>query len=230
MKRFIAVCIILLSMCVAIDAEEYDISGQWNIQGHGFAKRVIKVNADIDGYMMLYTATAAQISDDLRELISQGLMSEDILSGDVLSSDLRFLTGYDIHLELDLTRLNIGVWEQDIPNGMKIPAPLPEMRPSNSEPYRLIGVNIDNAEQNMNYSIILTSINSGVIKINGIIKNVQYAGNIEIDSDSYVWKFGTIRPSFAEDKSDSGCNSGLGIFALALVGVYGKYVRYGYRH
>ena len=221
MRKFFVALIVLLLAASIIYAEEYDISGLWNIAGKGFAKDSstgIKLNAQIEGTMNIYTKTASEISQDLA---SNDYASRDIfdaISGDLMSSDTRFLTGYDIYVQIDLSKLvSYKVWDLHIPNGIRIPVPLPEMRPSNSEPYYLPIVPIDNDEQDMNYSIVLTSTTSGKIIINGIIKDVDVVGDVEIDSESVIWLNGTERPDI-DPKVDSGCNSsGLGIISLALI-------------
>ena len=220
MKKFFIVCVILLLSVAVINAEDYDISGLWNIDGKGFAKDSstgIKLNAQIDGNMHIYTALASEISQDLA---SNDYASKDVfdtISKDLLSPDKRFLTGYTIYVRIDLSKLlSYKVWDYTIPNGIRIPAPLPEMRPSNDNPYKLLEFGIDNEEQNMNYSIILTSTTSGKIIINGVIKDVEVVGDVEIDSESIIWLDGTERPGI-DPSVDSGCNSGYGIISLALI-------------
>ncbi|MBQ7595022.1 MAG: hypothetical protein IJU48_11825 [Synergistaceae bacterium] len=219
-KIFIALTFLLLAVA-SLHADNYDISGLWNIEGKGFAKDSstgIKLNAQIDGDMRIYTALASEISQDLA---SNDYASRDVfdtISNDLLSPDKRFLTGYTIYVRIDLSKLlSYKVWDYTIPNGIKIPAPLPEMRPSNDNPYKLLEFGIDNEEQNMNYSIILTSITSGKIIINGIIKDVEVVGDVEVDSESVIWLNGTEKPDI-DSKVDSGCNSaGYGIISLALI-------------
>ena len=220
MKKFFIVCVILLLSVAVINAEDYDISGLWNIDGKGFAKDSstgIKLNAQIDGNMHIYTALASEISQDLA---SNDYASKDVfdtISKDLLSPDKRFLTGYDIYVRIDLSKLlSYKVWDYTIPNGIRIPTPLPEMRPTNNNPYELVNFGIDNEEQNMNYSIILTSTTSGKIIINGVIKDVEVVGDVEVDSESVIWLDGTERPD-VDPKVDSGCNSGFGIISLALI-------------
>lgn len=220
MKKFFITLIILLLAVVALYAEDYDISGLWNIDGKGFVKdssTEIKLNAQIDGNMHIYTALASEISQDLA---SNDYASKDVfdtISKDLLSPDKRFLTGYTIYVRIDLSKLlSYKVWDYTIPNGIKIPAPLSEIRPSNDNPYELVNFGIDNEEQNMNYLITLTSTNSGKIRINGVIKDVEVVGDVEVDSESVIWLDGTERPDI-DPKVDSGCNSGFGIIPLALI-------------
>ena len=216
MKKVLLAVIALLAMSQVLLADDYDISGLWYIEGDGFAKEklldVVKVRVPVSGIMNVYVSDLSEFSGDIAGHL-QYYNRE-------LSGDVKFITGYDIYIRIDLTRFGFKVWDKHIENGIKDPIPLPEARPSTNRPYKLATVRVNDEEQDMSYSVTLTSSYSGTIAINGIIKDVDIAREIEIASDSAVWKNGTGRP-VTDSGVHGGCNSGTGIFAaILLLGVY----------
>ncbi|MBQ7561343.1 MAG: hypothetical protein IJS99_05880 [Synergistaceae bacterium] len=220
MKKFLCACFIILSACNILNAEDYDISGAWLVHGEGFAeKSFVRSSLELTGDMTLTTRTLREISRDIQALIINNETVTD-LSNELLDSDMKALTDYNIHIRLDATSLNIKAWEEYLLNGIKIPILLPEMRPTNNEPFTLPAVTYEG----LTYQVTFTDIDSGTVRITGYI-DVDLVGSCEINSDSSIWRNGTSEPT--RSSSSSGCNSGMGIFefALLLTGVL-KFVRH----
>ena len=221
MKKFLCACLIILCACNVLNAEDYDISGNWLVHGEGFVeKSFVRSSLELNGNMTLTTRTLREISRDIQALIIDNETVTD-LSNELLDSDMRALTEYNIHIRLDATTLDIKAWEEYLLNGIKIPVLLPEMRPTNNNPFILPAVTYDG----LTYQVTFTSINSGTVKITGYI-DVDLVGSCEVNSDSSIWKEGTNEP--ARSSSKSGCNSGMGIFACVLLLLAGvlKFVRH----
>ncbi|MBR0034791.1 MAG: hypothetical protein IJP54_03850, partial [Synergistaceae bacterium] len=127
MKKFLLACMILVVGTVSAIGEEYDISGLWNIEGDGFAeKSFVRISLAVNGNMTLTTASTQEVLDDA---VSRDLVRQEYADrADILSGDLSFLTAYDINLKITATNLDINAWNGHIPNGIRIPVPLPEMR------------------------------------------------------------------------------------------------------
>ena len=192
-------------------AEEYDISGGWNIAGTGFVEKgVLRVSLELKGDMHLTTSTTQEVLDNAvsRDLVMQGYPE----SPDILSGDLKFLTAYDIDLKITATQGEFKAWSDHIPNGIRIPVPLPEMRPSNSHPYELP---VHGYSDGLTYKVTLTSTTSGKVRITGYV-DFDVVGKTELNSDCVVWKYGTSRPAL-EEETDSGCNSGFGALMMLLM-------------
>lgn len=205
MRKIFVALIISLLVCSSLNGEDYDIAGQWNLKGSGHVdKGVVRSSLALNGKLNIYTASTPEI---LANTTSRDLVDENLLSG-----DLRFITGYDIYLRIDATTLGIKVYDDNIPNGIRIPVPLPEMRPTVNEPYSLPPVTYDN----LTYTVKFTSIYSGTVEIRGVIDDIDVINSVELDSECITWKEGTPEPHIDEEK-DSGCNSGIGIISLALI-------------
>ena len=220
MKKFLCACLITLCACNILNAEDYDISGNWLVHGEGFVeKSFVRSSLELEGNMTLTTRTLREISRDIQALIIDNETVTN-LSNELLDSDMKALTDYNIHIRLDATELNIKAWEEYLLNGIKIPVLLPEMRPTNNNPFTLPAVTYEG----LTYQVTFTSIDSGTVKITGYI-DVDLVGDCEVNSDSSIWREGTSEP--ARSSSSSGCNSGMGIFAFALLltGVL-KFVRH----
>ena len=215
MKKYILLlaCVIVLC-CSSLRAEDYDIAGLWNIYGTGFVeKSFVRVSLELTGDMTLTTATSEEISNDI--------ISRDLVSKDLLNKNTRFLTAYDINLKISATELEIEAWDDHIPNGIRVPVPLPEMRPTNNDPY-VVPISLEH--EGLNYQVTLTSTESGKVRITGFVE-MDVIGEVEINSDCALWKSGTQRPSLEEETS-SGCNSGFGALMITLLaGVVMKIVR-----
>ena len=213
MKKLLLVFAVLGMFCAWAGAESYDISGLWNIKGTGFVeKSFVRVSLELTGDMTLTTATSEEISNDI---ISRDLVSKDLLSGDTV-----FLTAYDINLKITATGMNIRAWQDHIPNGIRVPVPLPETHPTKELPYTLpIAVN----HEGLTYQVTLTGSDSGKVRITGFIE-MDVIGEVEINSDCALWKSGTRMPALEEETS-SGCNSGFGAILILLAGMVMKIVR-----
>ena len=205
MRRILLACAIIVLFCQSVIADDYDLSGLWHIGGTGFVeKSFVRISLQLDGDMTLTTATTQEIKDNA--------ISRDLVSDDLLSGDLKFLTAYDINLEISATMAEINVWKDHIPNGIRVPVPLPEKAPSNEFPYTLP---VALEHEGLTYRVTLTSAVSGKVRITGTV-NFDEVGDVEINSDCAFWKDGTEKPKLEEETS-SGCNSGIGELMLLLV-------------
>ena len=205
MRRILLACAIIVLFCQSVIADDYDLSGLWHIGGTGFVeKSFVRISLQLDGDMTLTTATTQEIKDNA--------ISRDLVSDDLLSGDLKFLTAYDINLEISATMAEINVWKDHIPNGIRVTVPLPEKAPSNEFPYTLP---VALEHEGLTYRVTLTSAVSGKVRITGTV-NFDEVGDVEINSDCAFWKDGTEKPKLEEETS-SGCNSGIGELMLLLV-------------
>ena len=223
MKKFVLACMFVVLGSVSAIGEEYDIAGLWDIDGDGFVeKEFLRVSLELDGYMILTTATTQEILDDA---VSRDLVRQEYADrADVLSGDVKFLTGYDINLTITATNLDIRAWSERIPNGIRIPVPVPERVPSANYPYELpVQPRVDG----LNYKITLTSATSGKVNITGYI-DLDVVGETEINSECLIWKHGTTKPQ-SDGGSSSGCNAGTsGVFAVMMLVIFAgvkKFVR-----
>ena len=210
----------LALLCSDVCAENYDIAGPWNIAGDGFVEKApLRVTLELTGNMTLRTASTQEILDSVSADLVRQQYPE---SPDILSRDLRFLTSYDINLKNTATNLGIKAWNDHLPNGIRIPSPLPEMKPSKEYPYELpvYGYN-----DGLTYKVTLTSDVSGKVRITGFV-NFDVIGKTEINSDCAVWKAGTPKPKL-EEETNSGCNSGFSLLIMLLLAILGvkKFVR-----
>lgn len=205
MRKILLACAIIVLLCQSVIAEDYDVAGLWLIEGSGFVeKSFVRISLELDGDMNLTTATTQEIKDNV--------ISRDLVSDDLLSGDLKFLTAYDINLEIAATMADISVWKDHIPNGIRVPVPLPAEAPSAEFPYTLpVAVQ----HEGLTYQVTLTSAESGKVRITGIVDFDEVSG-VEINSDCAFWKDGTQKPKLEEETS-SGCNSGVGELMLLLV-------------
>ncbi|MBQ7156140.1 MAG: hypothetical protein IJR85_11390 [Synergistaceae bacterium] len=204
-KKILLACAMVVLCCQSVIAEDYEVAGLWNIKGTGFVeKSFLRISLELDGDMTLTTATTQEVKDNV--------VSRDLVSDDLLSGDLKFLTAYDINLKISATTAGITAWKDHIPNGIRVPVPLPEMAPSKEMPYTL-PIAIEN--EGLTYQVTLTSSESGKVRITGIIDFDEISG-VEINSDCAFWKAGTKMPAL-EEETDSGCNSGFGALMLLLV-------------
>ncbi len=215
MKKILLACMIVVLGSVSAIGEEYDIAGLWDIDGDGFVeKEFLRVSLEFDGYMILTTATTQEILDDA---VSRDLVRQEYADrADVLSGDVKFLTGYDINLTITATNLDIRAWSEHIPNGIRIPVPLPTQVPSASYPYELlVQPNVDG----LNYKFTLTSATSGKVKITGYI-DLDVVGETEINSECLIWKHGTPKPQ-SDGGSSSGCDAGFsGLYAVMMLVIF----------
>ena len=187
--RALALALTLLCACAAWASDAghvpYDIAGRWHIAGDGYGeKSFLRLNLSLDGTLDLYTSVNAD--------------------------GWRSITGYDIDLRIGTSRADIRTWTDRIEERLRIPIPLPELRPTVNNPFTLPAVNHDG----LNYQVILTSESSGKVKIYGYI-DLDVIGTTEVNSESVIWKSGTTKPSI-DDSVDSGCRTGSwGLAAMA---------------
>lgn len=206
MKKILASAVLVMCCSFAM-AGSYDIAGLWDIKGTGFVeKEFVRVSLELDGDMTLTTASAQEISADI--------ISRDLVSPDLLSGDTRFLTAYDINLEISATAAGIRAWKDHIPNGIRVPAPIPDVSPTKELPYELP---FALEHEGLTYRVTLTGPDSGKVRITGFI-DMDVIGEVEINSDCALWKDRTVRPSLEEETS-SGCSLGFGILIILLAGV-----------
>lgn len=211
MKKLLLTCTALLMLCSPLAADNYDISGLWNIAGTGFAeKSFLRVSLALDGNMTLTTSSTQEV---LNNAVSADLLRQEYpMSADILSKDLRFLTAYDINLKITATNLDIKAWDDHVPNGIRVPVPLPEMRPANNQPYELP---VRVVSDTLLCKVTLTSTTSGKVRITGFV-DLDVVGETEINSDCALWLNGTPKPKLEEETS-SGCDSGFSSLMLLLV-------------
>ena len=211
MRKILSACALLVLCAVSAAGEDYDISGLWNIGGRGFAeKEFVRVSLALDGNI---TLTTAETNEILNNEVSSDLVRQAYPeSEDILSGDLRFLTAYDINLEITATNLDISAWSDHIPNGIRVPVPLPARVPTADYP---IVVPVQNVNDSLRYTVTITSATSGKVRIQGYV-DLDVVGSTEINSDCAVWKYGTPKPAYEEETS-SGCDSGYGALMLLLV-------------
>lgn len=152
-----------------------DIAGKWKLQGSGFAEKgVLRV-----------------------ELRDEGSLNILVDSTD----GVRRITGYDLYVVLNASRLGINAWERRDKIVLDSPVRLPDTDLNGDFELQLPPVTIDG----LTYKVRFTSKVSGIIDIYGTV-DIDTVGRVGINSESAIWKDGTPQPDIA-DKS-SGCNSG----------------------
>ena len=187
----LAVAAALLALCgsirpAAAEPVSYDIAGRWLMQGEGFGeKSPVRIQLTLDGYLDLHT---------------------DVVGGQ------RCITGYDLWLRIDATRLTIKTWSERYSETLKVPVPLPELRPTLNKPFVLPEVR---TKEGLTYKVTLTSVSSGKVDIYGVI-DLDVVGSTEINSESIVWKEGTSKPDTKQLLSGCGIGSGAGFLLLLL--------------
>ena len=217
-RNFAAVLALMLLVCLPVTADEYDetiLPGLWHIKGQGFGEySPVRLKLKLTGDMDVTTAKLSEISAD-NQYIKSG--DETILldlQNNPELADMKALTGYDIYMRLELTGAGFKAWDEDFPNGIRIPVLLPNMRPSVDDPFVLPGITYDN----LTYKLSFTSPTSGKIRINGYT-DVDNIGSCEINADCAIWRDGYPEPSLEEETS-SGCDSGFNaLMLLVLMGV-----------
>ena len=106
----------------------YDIAGRWLIQGEGYGEKRVRVQLALEGTLDIHTA------------IHEGK---------------RCITGYDLWLRLDASRMNIKAWTERYSETLRVPVPLPELRPTLSNPFYLPPVK---TKEGLTYKVMLTSV------------------------------------------------------------------------
>ena len=186
------------------------IPGKWNIDGQGYGeKEFVRLELGLEGNMNLRTQKVEEIDEEITEL----LMGTEKVTRVLVDKDFKALTSYDVNLKLTLTGAEIKVLSEHIPNGIKIPAVLPEIEPTVNDPFVLPTITQDK----ISYTLRFTSNSSGVLRVHGYV-DVDVVGECEIKADCRVWRDGAQAPEFSSGTS-SGCNSGIRLefFALVLI-------------
>lgn len=169
----------------AAEPVSYDIAGRWLMSGEGFGeKSPVRIRLTLDGDLDLYTG---------------------IVEG------RRCVTGYDLWLRINASRLDIKTWSERYSETLHVPVPLPELRPTLNEPFALPAVR---TKEGLIYKVTLTSVTSGTVDIYGVI-DLDVVGATEIKSEGLVWKEGTKKPETKDLLS--GCRAGTGLGALFLL-------------
>lgn len=186
---FVLTAIAFLAFCGtpgagAEESASYDVAGRWLIRGNGFGKKTVSVELKLEGLLDLQT----------KEIDGK-----------------RHISGYDLWMRIDASRLKIKAWQETYREELSIPMPLPELRPTLNSPLILPAVK---TREGLIYQVTLTSVTSGTVKIYGTI-DLDVVGKTEIDSNSKIWKEGTPPPDI-EDLT-KGCGVGLGVGPLLLL-------------
>lgn len=179
----------LLAVCCAVlpaaaEPVSYDVAGRWLIEGNGSGKKAISVQLKLDGTL-------------------------DIQTGVV--EGRRCITGYDLWLRIDASRLNIKAWTERYRETLGVPVPLPDLQPTLNRPFSLPAVR---TKEGLTYKVTLTSVTSGKVDIYGTI-DLDVVGRTEIRSNSAIWKEGTEKPGLED--MQSGCGLGLGMGTMLLL-------------
>lgn len=185
-RRAAVVSLVALVVCVAWAEASWDVAGRWLIDGAGHGEKgFVRLRLSLDGTMDIH----ASKDDEGR----------------------RWLTGWDIDLRIGTTRADIRTWRDHIEERLHVPVPLPELRPTVSDPFELPPV----THEGLTYRVTLTSESSGKVRISGWI-DLDVIGKTDIDSESAIWKAGTPKPDL-DSSVESGCDAGLGGACVALL-------------
>lgn len=181
---FAALLLACSALCAPSEAASWDMAGRWLIEGTGYGEySPVRLTLNLDGYMDAKTA---------------------------LSGDIRYLTGYDLDLRLDVSGMSVETWREQRSETFREPVPLPEMNPTLSQPFTLPEFWIDD----LRVKIELRSESSGKVDIYGTI-DLDVIGRTEVNSVSAFWREGTEKPDV--DDLDSGCASFMSALALLPV-------------
>ena len=162
----------------------WDVSGKWLTEGVGFAEKS-------------FVRVSMNLEGDARLYTAQ-------------RGDVWCITSYDMDLTLHASKLGISAWKGHVEETLHDWIPLPEVNPSTNNPFQLPAVT---TKDGLTCQITFTSATSGTVAINGTV-DMGSVGNVEIASDTAIWKEGTAKPDIDESKS-SGCRVlPRGLFAL----------------
>ena len=210
--------LLLLMLLTVTVAEGYELSGTWNIYGTGFVeKSFVRISLKLAGEMELFTCKVSELSGDVLQILSNDTVT--VINRYDVDQNLSCLRGYNINLRvyaLDNAGFDVKIWDDNIPNGIRLPVVYPEFEATLNEPFTLPSV----TQNGLTYTVSFTSENAGKLRVKGYIDTT--IGDIELNSDAAIWKNGTPQPS-TESETKSGCNSGLGIFALMMMLLAGVY-------
>ena len=180
---------VLLSVCCAVlpaaaQPMSYDVAGRWLIEGNGSGKKTISVQLELDGTLDIQTEVVGE---------------------------KRCITGYDLWLRIDASRLSIKAWTERYHETLGVPVSLPGVQPTLGEPFSLPPVK---TKEGLTYEVTLTSITSGKVDIYGTV-DLDVIGRTKIRSNSAIWKEGTKKPGLED--MQSGCGLGLGTGTMLLL-------------
>ena len=162
----------------------YDVAGRWLIEGNGSGKKTISVQLKLDGTLDIQTEVVGE---------------------------KRCITGYDLWLRIDASRLSIKAWTERYHETLGVPVSLPEVQPTLGEPFSLPPVK---TKEGLTYEVTLTSITSGKVDIYGTV-DLDVIGRTRIRSNSVIWKERTEKPRIEDMKS--GCGVGPWTGAMLLM-------------
>ena len=213
MKKFL-LCVMIMMFAVA--AEGYGtFSGEWNIEGEGFAeKSFVRTQLEIKGNMNVSACSLSDLPESVVNVMSsdwETLISRDEVRG--LYQLLDCLTGLSMNLSVYASSLGVNVYEENNPNEITDPYLFLDIIPSLENPLEFPDMNIGK----MNIRLTLTSENAGKVWLKGNI-NTSYLGlgEVEINTECAIWKNGTQRPALSGG-GKSGCDSGMSIFAAMIL-------------
>ena len=215
---FILVC----GIFYPVFAEDYDISGYWDISGNGYVdKSFVRVSLELTGDLNIITKMGNRLAEDYKDEIIEKVSADLYKESKRRLKDVRFITGHIVDLKITATNLDIKAWSGTIDNSyLTIPVPLPEIRPSNNEPFVLPDISYGEDDYNLTFTVTLNSIYSGTVRINGWVK-LDYVGKIELDSLCKLWKAGTDEPEPVDgENKKSGCNSGISSLMLISISAF----------
>ena len=210
--------LLLILLTVTVAAEAYELSGSWNVYGTGFVeKSFVRISLKLAGEMELSSCKVSEIDGDVLQILSNDTVT--VINRYDVDQNLSCLNGYDINLRvyaLDKSGIDVKIWDDNIPNGIRLPIVYPEFEATLNDPFTLPSV----TQNGLTYTVSFTSENAGKLRVTGYIDTT--IGDIELNSDATIWKNGTPQPS-TESETKSGCNSGMGIFALMMMLLAGRY-------
>ncbi|MDR1378097.1 MAG: hypothetical protein LBJ36_03505 [Synergistaceae bacterium] len=139
-------------------------------------------------------------------------MRTQIESGD------QYFLGFSLAMQLNASKLNINAWRYSKVVILNTPVKVPELAPTMSNSFKLPPVSVDG----LVYEVTFTSTTSGIVKISGYI-DVDIVGQVEISSESAIWKKNSPKPDISNKAS--GCNSGFWEGWVIVVMLFGAKTR-----
>jgi len=162
---------------------EFDPYGKWLLEGSGYAeKSFLRVELKDWGELFVHTE---------------------------LKNETRYVTGYDVKVTLDASKLNINAWKYEAGATLETPIAVPDVEPTMNDPFALPPVKYDD----LTYVVEFLSTTSGTVRIFGYI-----SGGVEVNSISAVWREGTEKPKIPN--MTSGCNYGAGAAAMLATAMF----------
>ena len=188
---------LMLAVCASNGTEDFNVAGKWLINGTGHVDKS-------------FVRSRLELSGYINFQTSEG-------------EEIQMIESYDAYIRIDATTLNIKVYDEYITNGIQLSVPVPARIPTEEYPIELPTLTYDG----LTYDVKITGTNSGTVLITGVVKDVGIIGDVEIETESKIWREGTSEPETDSGKS-SGCKTGAGMTVLMLMGVI-KLVRNRHR-